>query len=97
MAAKKNTEKKQTEEKPKRTVKPSKKQETHSLSEFSISMLKDYYNVCENILKHYENEVYANKDNNVSAYKTAKENYDRYVKIHNLLFVEIEKRLSLIS
>lgn len=89
MTAKKNTEKKTRATKKKEDM-PS------SLSEFSISMLRDYYDVCENVLKHYENELFANKNTNDSAYKAAKENYDMYVKIHGLLFTEIERRLKLI-
>lgn len=89
MTAKKNTEKKT------RAIK--KNNDTiSSLSEFSISMLRDYYDVCENVLKHYENELFANKNTDDSVYKAAKENYDMYLKIHGLLFTEIERRLKLI-
>lgn len=89
MTAKKNTEKKT------RAIK--KNNDTiSSLPEFPISMLRDYYDVCENVLKHYENELFANKNTDNSAYKAAKENYDMYVKIHGLLFTEIERRLKLI-
>lgn len=89
MTAKKNTEKKTRATKKKDDA-------ISSLSEFSISMLRDYYDVCENVLKHYENELFANKNTNDSAYKAAKENYDMYLKIHGLLFTEIERRLKLI-
>lgn len=89
MTAKKNTEKKT------RTVK--KKEDTSSsLPEFSISMLKDYASLCENLLEHYENEVYANKGTNETAYKEAKANYDKYLSIYSQLFTEIERRLNLI-
>lgn len=90
MAVKKNTEKKT------RTVKK-KEEKVSSLSEFPIVTLKAYLDVCENILKRYENEVYANKNTDESAYNTAKDNYDKYVKIYNVLSAEIERRLSSIE
>ena len=63
----------------------------------SMVELLNYNKATEILLKHYENQVYANEGVSHVAYMETKSIYDRYVKVHNIIFKELEKRINYIN
>lgn len=85
-----------TEDKKSEVIEEPRKMGYTYVDELTIHELYDYIRASEILLRHYENQVMANQNVSELAYAESREIYDKYRKIRNVIFNEIEKRVATI-